>query len=148
MSDLHSINNEQRLFVIKNGSGFSCLGFDVCEKRRLAYCVWLYGPKGHTHDIPVGTIESYNAYLAALESVRERCAKTREKCPAELEPLLTGLEGKRVEVTAPDGSRERFYVGKSTGHLPIHLAIKTRRSSGGCQAYIPRGAQIRVVGSR
>lgn len=32
----HSINNEQKLFVLKCGDGFSCLGFDVCDRRNRA----------------------------------------------------------------------------------------------------------------
>ena len=33
-----TINREQRLYVIKIGAGYTCLGFDVAEKRRRAYC--------------------------------------------------------------------------------------------------------------
>jgi hypothetical protein len=41
--------------------------------------------------------------------------------------------------------RSRFIVGKSTGWAPIHLEIKTRRSTGGAAAYVPDGATIRVI---
>lgn len=63
-----------------------------------------------------------------------------------LEPRLIGLEGKRVEITLPDGTRERFYVGKSTGWLPCHLEIKRRDSSGGGAVYLPAGATVKVIG--
>ncbi len=73
---------------------------------------------------------------------------TRQRCPVQLSRQLIGLEGKRVEVVTPTGERSRFYVGKSTGWMPIHLEIKTRRSSGGCGVYVPDGSTVRVVGER
>lgn len=145
MTDLISINQEQRLYVLKCGDGYSCLGFDVAEKRRLAYLAWLRVP---TETGTVGTPRAYEAYRAAEDAVVARVAETGKRCPALLEPRLIGLENKRVEVTAPDGTRERFYVGKSTGPIPIHLEIKGRDSSGGGGVYVPEGATVRVVGQR
>ncbi len=48
-----------------------------------------------------------------------------------LSPQLAGLEGWRVEVKTTYGETRRFIVGRSTGWTPIHLEVKTRRSSGG-----------------
>lgn len=53
---------------------------------------------------------------------------------SHLSPQLIGLEGYRVEAIDDYGERRRFYVGKSTGWIPIHLEVKTRRSLGGMGA--------------
>jgi hypothetical protein len=52
-------------------------------------------------------------------------------------PMLTGLEGWRVEVIDCYSDEEgqsaarRFIVGKSTGWRPCHLELHNRRSRGG-----------------
>ena len=144
MSKLRSINHEQRLYVIHSGTGYSCLGFEFADRMRKAVMQWV----GHApQDVPLGTVAGYDAYLAAMEAGAAYSRKVGKRCEVYLEPALIGLEGKRVEVAAPN-HKERFYVGKSTGWMPAHLAIKTRRSSGGCIAYVPEGATVRVVGSR
>lgn len=147
MSDLHSINAEQRLYVLNCGAGFTCLGFDVAETRRKAYLAWL-GPVDVLRSATVtpGTPEAYEAYRNALDAVLAACRRGNVRCDVELTPALVGLEGKRVEVTTTRGERSRFWVGKSTGPIPIHLEIKTRRSHGGCAAYVPEGSTVRVVG--
>ena len=47
---------------------------------------------------------------------------------SQLSPQLVGLEGKRVRAVAADGEVRRFIVGRSTGWVPVHLEIRTRRS--------------------
>ena len=66
-----------------------------------------------------------------MERADSYCQRNKLRCPVELTPELTGLEGKRVEVVDRYGERRRFIVGKSTGWLPIHLEIARRNSSGG-----------------
>lgn len=61
----------------------------------------------------------------------ERDAARDNRC---LSPQLLGLEGWRVEAVTTYGETRRFIVGKSTGWVPIHLEIKTRRSTGGFAA--------------
>lgn len=73
-------------------------------------------------------------------------SKSGKRCPALLDTALMGLEGKRVEVVDKHGDRRRFIVGKSTGWLPIHLEIKTRRSTGGMGTYGQPFQSVRVVG--
>lgn len=62
--------------------------------------------------------------------------KQREelRSTAGLSPQLIGLEGWRVEVVTTYGETRRFYVGRSTGWIPCHIEIKTRRSYGGMSA--------------
>lgn len=147
MSNLDSINRAQGLYVLKSGNGFSCLGFEVARKRTSAYAQWLERPD-LMPPTRKGTKRAYAAYCAALAAVLERNRETGKRCNVELIPELRGLEGKRVEVTEPDGTRNRFYVGRSTGPIPIHLEIKRRNSMSGCAAYVPDGATVRVIGAR
>lgn len=139
---LDSINREQKLYVIKCGNGYSCLGFEYAEKRRRAVLEWL----GETVEpMRLGTKKHFAAHQAAMERGAMHSRLTGNRCNAELNPSLIGLEGKRVEVIDKDGNRDRFYVGKSTGWMPCHLEIKRRDSSGGCAAYVPQGAIVRVI---
>jgi len=53
---------------------------------------------------------------------------------AGLTPQLVGLEGWRVEVETDYDETRRFYVSRSTGWVPCHIEVKTRRSYGGTGA--------------
>lgn len=146
---LHSINTERGLYVIACGDGFTSLGFDYAHKRACDVALWLRSkamplssyaqaarallpldPKLYDTGPKPGTAEHYAAYRALMDAGREFNRVTGERCPAQLVPALIGKEGRRVECTHY-GERVRFYVGKSTGWLPCHLMIKTRRCSGG-----------------
>lgn len=59
-------------------------------------------------------------------------AKIRDNSQLTLQ--LIGLERQRVEVVDKYGEKRRFWVGKSTGWQPLHLEIKTTRSTGGLPA--------------
>jgi hypothetical protein len=145
---LDSINNEQRLYVLTEGKGYSCLGFDVAEKWLQDVLAWLPAnmrPKAEGDACIPGTAEHYEFYRRVMDFGAAHAANSKTRCPAQLTPQLIGLEGKRVEVTTPSGDISRFYVGKSTGWLPIHLEIKTRRSSGGGSVYVPEGSTVRIV---
>lgn len=79
----------------------------------------------------------------------ERCTGTLRLIDnSELDPRLTPFyeRGERVEITELDGTKNRFWVGKSTGWKPCYLEIKKINSSGGSVAYIPIGATIRGTG--
>lgn len=121
------------MYVISCGGGVSCLGFDYADKKTRQVAAWL-----EAQGVPIkaatgepGTPEAYAAYLATMAAGAAHNAATGARCPAELIPELIGLEGKRVEVTDCYGETRRFIVGKSTGWLPIHLEIESRRASGG-----------------
>lgn len=57
--------------------------------------------------------------------------RERMRDNSQLSPQLLGYENCRVEVVDKWNHKRRFWVGKSTGWRPIHLEIKTRRSTGG-----------------
>ena len=122
------INRKQRLYVIPEGKGYTCLGFGVCANRSHKMADWLGESLKSTQR---GTRAAYAEYERLTALCRVRCEATHERCPIELIPQLIGLEGKRVEVVSSWGEKMRFYVGKSTGWMPIHLAIARRDSTGG-----------------
>jgi hypothetical protein len=143
-----TLNGEQRLFVIPNNGGYSCLGFDVALARANAYAAWLRGQGLQADDLPaasLGTIRGYKAYETLLQRVVSHCQRNNLRCPVELTPQLTGLEGKRVEVVDCYGNRRRFQVGKSTGTIPIHLEIARRTSTGGPAVTGAPFQSVRVV---
>ena len=141
---LRGINREMRLFLIPSGSGFSCYGFDVLQRKTAAVAAWL-GRPDLAPPARKGTLKAWRAYQAAMKAGAAHARATGTRCPAELTRALIGLEGSRVEVITPDGERSRFIVGKSTGWLPIHLEIKRRDSHGGGAAYVPEGSTVRVL---
>ena len=109
------INRTQRLYVLPCGNGFTCLGFDYAERRRLAVLQWIGKP---AEPMRKGSKRHYDAYHNAMMEGLAHATNTGQRCPAELTPALVGLEGERVEVVTPSGNKSRFIVGRSTGWLP------------------------------
>lgn len=148
---LHNINEDQRLYVIKAGGGFSCYGFDVLNRKAHAVAEWLRTQPRYTGrpapQIPadVGTAEHFAACAEMLDRGAEFNRMTGERCPAELVPALIGLEGARVEADV-FGERVRFNVGKSTGWMPCHLMIKGR-ATGGESLLADQVKNVRTVGA-
>lgn len=128
-TDQVTVNTAQELYVIPCCEGYSCLGFDVCIKWANGIAKWLGVPG--VDNFRRGSMAVYDEYVWLCEMARERNVKTGERCPALLTPQLIGLEGKRVEVVDCWGETHRFWVGKSTGWLPIHLEIEKKSDSGG-----------------
>lgn len=135
-----TVNDEQRLFVIPCGGGYSCLGFDVCKERSAKIEGWILG-QDLGAKVPdeqeTGTIEAYKRYQSLMNMARDICTRKNIRCNVELTPQLVGLEGRRVEVVNCFGEKSRFYVGKSTGWMPCHLEIKRRDSTGGAVCCTP-----------
>lgn len=116
------------VYVVREGNGYSCHGFDVVEDLTKRYAGWL------GEDPPAsekGTLEAYAAYREIVQEVVDKCHREKTRCTVELTPQLVGLEGKRVEVVDRHGEKRRFWVGKSTGDIPIHIEINNTRSMGG-----------------
>lgn len=154
---LHSINTEQGLYVMPCGSGFSCHGFDVLDRKARSVAEWMERKAAAgdatraaialrvaiSASVP-GTAEHFAACAAVMDAGRAFNAQTGERCPAELVPALIGLEGKRVECEHY-GERVRFWVGRSTGWMPAHLMIKTRRNPGGEALSADGVRNVRVI---
>ena len=128
---LNSINQEQGLYVLSCGSGFSCLGFEVTQQRmeRLAAEMGEGCPV-----VELGTREHYDAYVNLESRAAATATTTGKRYQCELSPQLVGLEGWRVEVVTDFDETRRFIVGKSTGWLPIHLEVSRRSAFGGMAA--------------
>lgn len=134
---LHSINKEQKLYVVKAGKGFSTYGFEFLNRRAVALRDWYF--ENNPQAIPqiparIGTKKHYIACQKVIEQVGRYCTHARIACPVELCPQLKGLEGRRVEVVTLRDEKRRFIVGKSTGWLVTHLEIPRRNSTGGMSA--------------
>lgn len=136
------INRTKKLYVLPSGAGYSCLGFDVAERKRRAVLAWMGKP---SEPMRTGTKKHWSAYHDTMMEGFAYAEATGKRCDAELTPALVGLERRRVEVVTPTGERSRFIVGKSTGWMPCHLEIKRRDSIGGCAAYVPPGSTVRLV---
>ena len=142
------INAEQALYVIPESHGYSCLGFDVLISRYNAIAAWLRKESLQQDDLPPearGSMRAYTAYRTLLDRARSYCERNALRCPAELTPQLTGLEGKRVEVVDCYGERRRFQVSKSMGWLPIHLEISRRNAAGGRAVWGAPFQLVRIV---
>jgi hypothetical protein len=148
MQETITINEAQRLYVIPCGKGYSCLGFDVAYEWSVGVWTWL---KDNGQDCPkpyygkCGTLAGYAEHRQIMALGAAYSAKSGKRCPVLLDTALMGLEGKRVEIVDKYGDHRRFYVGKSTGWLPIHLEIKTRRSTGGMGTYGQPFQSVRVI---
>lgn len=147
MTENITINSDRKLYVIPAGKGFSCLGFGVCADRSLAIAKWINRNGGSVSESAAefGTIEAYQRYQELLRIADGICREKRIRCDIELTQQLIGLEGKRVEIEDKYGDVRRFIVGKSIGWMPIHLEIKTKRSSGGCAVCGAPFRSVRVV---
>ena len=124
-----TMNTEQELFVIPCGTGYTCLGFDVCFDRsvKLAQELGVTVPMKRYK----ATEGAYAYYERLINIAQERHNKTGWRSNSELSPQLIGLEGKRVEVKDCYGEVRRFKVGKSTGSIPCHLELANSRSTSG-----------------
>lgn len=143
MSSLHSINADQRLYVLACGSGYSCLGFDVADRKGRAVAAWAMFT--WPEDVTPGTPEHYGAYLAAMKAGSDFALLTGRRCMADTVPELERWNGWRVEVTYPNGDKRRFNVGRSMGWMPCTLEIHNARSHGGPGAYFPPGSTVTPI---
>ena len=140
-----TVNLEQKLYVIPEGEGYSCLGFDVAFGRAQAYAAEL----GQPDLAPVlenkGTLAGYADYLATVSAARIRFDQTGYRMTSGLCAQLIGLEGRRVEVVDCYGARRRFRVGKSTGFIPCYLELANSRSSDGIAVMGTPFTSVRVI---
>ena len=146
MSKFSKINEEQGLYMLEEGNGFSCLGFEVALRWGRGVAEWCGCPEPSAK--MAGTPEGYADYERIMEAGRTHAQKTRTRCPALLVPELIPFEHQRVEVVNCWGETRRFWVGKSTGWLPIHLEILTTRSIGGSGTVGAPFKSVRLIRSR
>lgn len=146
-----TFNEEQQLFVIPSGNGYSCLGLKVCLDRAAKLAGEL--GKALPEDIRAKRWESamtlYEYYQSLVETARQENLATGWRTESELVPELMGMEGKRLEIVHQWESGEtetvRFWLGKTSGFIPCHLEIKTRRSLGGGAVCLGKIKSIRTI---
>jgi hypothetical protein len=138
-------NHEQKLYIIPCSGGFSCLGFEVCQRRYNALAAELGEP---VKAYPLGSMDLYNEYQRVIAIAGEKHRQTGWRAKSELIPEFIGREGERVEVQDKHGNKRRFYIGKSTGVIPIHLEISKSNSTGGPAVYGHPFQQITFLGKR
>ncbi len=126
-----TINEKERLYVIPCERGYSCLGFDVLERRYAPLATELER-KGHPlfTPEPIGTLERYAQYKTLLGIVEREYHRTGWRSSSELTPALIGLEGKTVEIEYTWGEKIIGKVGKSTGFIPCHLLLEFGKNYG------------------
>ena len=129
---LSSINYEQKLYVLKCGDGFTCLGFEYAAKQAEKVNNWL--PLGvqipATLKGELGSNEAYEYYEQVMRTGGAYAAKSGKRCEADLIPQFKGLEGMRVEVTEAGGEKRKYRIGKSTGWMPCHLEMQKGQDGG------------------
>lgn len=140
-----TINNDQSLYVFNNGGYVSCLGFDVVLNRLRKLSDEMNAP---VKPVERGTLEAYHEYERLTAEAGKRYRETGWRSKSELIPEFIGHEGERVEVVTSYGETERFYIGKSTGFIPVHLEIKKSNSSGGCSVSGHPFKRITFLGKR
>lgn len=128
-----TLNEEQKLYCIPAGEGYTTLGYDYCAQRTAKVAAWLAarGIESPYNPHARGTLAAYRQYSRILRDAETYCTRAPARCEVELTPQLAGLEGKRVEVVDNSGEVRRFIVGRSTGWMPCHLEIETSADDGG-----------------
>jgi len=126
---LQEINWGTCQYVTKEAHGFSCLGFDVLERRgnRLAKEL---GVRINFTEIPNGEYK-YNKFSQLEDLAHKRFTETGCCCECELHPKFIPFMGERVETIFENGEKERFRVGRSTGWIPCLLRLHNSRSRSG-----------------
>lgn len=138
-----SINEEQRLFVLKNSSGFTCLGFDVVFRRLAQYAKSL----GRTlpSSAGIGKKEQYQEYLAAESAFIATNPQNTQFDPDTPVAVQAYLEAYRKS-----GSKVRLFfgnpetgkdwlsewdvvgrIGRSMGPLKVALLVPAGEDGGG-----------------
>lgn len=149
MTRLHSINPDSRLYTLKEGDGYSCLGFDVLESRTSAYARHLT-----QHGIPVpfdrpaaiGTEERFQQYEATARAFMLAPAPQDtwfdDRTPQAVRHALEHARrtGQRVRLFYGDTETGKAWedewnvvgtIGRSMGPCKIPLLIANARSHGG-----------------
>lgn len=141
-----SINQEQRLFVIPSGDGYSCFGFDNCFKEAQAMAKIMGLNEQMPMESETGTLKQYEQHAALIRQFSSHPASGQTWFnPDTPEVVRTTLERARLQRsrlrifygdtgTGRDWLNEYDVVGtigRSSGITKIPLMIANERSSGG-----------------
>lgn len=141
---LGHVDPKSKLYFITLDHGHTCLGWDIAFKQAKAVAEWLGLPLPDPKLI--GTERGYEEYQAFMAAGKAHHAETKQRCLVELDSRFTPFyeRKERVEVVLKpgfeqyygyglrvDGKKQRFWVGRSTGWMPIYLQILNTKASGG-----------------
>lgn len=147
MSDferLKSVNPDTKMYTIREGSGYSCLGFDVCEKRTRAYIEAIGAAV--PEPMPYGSSEAYLLYCQMERAFCNHPAHHQTFYePGTPEQVKRVLEDARVnhtrirvfygdQETGRDWNEENDVTGTVARTMgPIHspILVANSRSHGG-----------------
>lgn len=140
---LVGLSADSRLYTVRCGNGYSCLGFDVAYRVSVSIAAWC----GEAPPDPtlVGTPAGFDDYGRLVAVGAAHAARTKTRCYADLTPQLVGLEGRRVEVVEHNGEIRRFQVGRSMGWMPVHLELARYNSTGGSAVTGAPFRSVRVI---
>lgn len=141
-----SINEEQKLYVIPSGDGYSCLGFDVAFHRAKSMADELGDSSVQPDPANKGTPAGYADYIRAIDAVRASGRKLGlqfdEGTPESVKAIIRAEIGTGRALRFHIGNRETGEVwleefdvmgilGRTTGILPAPIILKNSASSGG-----------------
>ena len=133
------MNNTIAPETLLNLSGGSCISVENAIKRIQQVREWI---KGYYGEVEYCDLEMLKfVYEDTMRQGQEHNQKTGKRCNVELIPELIGMEGCIVDHTKPDGQKQRYKVGKSTGWMPCHLAM-SKRGRGGIPVWFPKGSKV------
>lgn len=130
-----TLNPEQRLFVLRQSGGYSCLGFDVVFKRLKQYAKALGW--GEPSEQEIGKLSQYEAYLSAERAFI--ATNPKDTCfdpdtPVAVQRVLEAYRksGQKIRVFLGDAKTGRDWhdehdvvgtIGRSMGPLKVPLLI-------------------------
>lgn len=145
-----TLNNEQKLYVIPSGDGFSCWGFQNCfdEVTLLADMLMGERPERPTMEHDFGTLSLYHAHRTLLDKANQLgklnrtwfSLNTPQQVREILETARLNPDGQRLRLYYGDVKTGRSwmdehdmvgYIGRSMGMLKVPLLMETKRSGGG-----------------
>lgn len=144
-----TINQEQRLFVIPSGDGYSCLGFDLAFKKLKQLIEYLdirgeYGSPMEAKESEIGTMAQYAMYQQAVSHALKANIKETwfdSDTPFEVRRILERYRksGELIRVFYGDPQTGRDWleenesmgrVGRSSGIFKVPLMVEVGESGG------------------
>jgi len=141
---LDRINPKQRLYVLRERGGFSCLGFDVARDRTMMYLTLM----GHAlpDSVPYGNREAFELYQSIeqqyIDHPASKATTFDPHTPDRVKSILEDARLKHFRLRIYIGDSETGldwnevhdvlgYIGRSMGPIRVPLLLRTRASSGG-----------------
>lgn len=171
MSTQVTINEEQRLFVISSGTGYSCLGFNNCFRTAVALAAAM-GTNAPGEEL-LGTLECYEAYQQLLRQfAQHRASKAtwfEPGTPQKVKQILSaantsfnqhGPSGTILRLFLGDQQTGRDwceendvvgYVGRTNGTMKVPILLeplilsKTSLSAAHCGGPISTNSILRII---